>query len=106
MLDNLSTHRPAALYDSFPPEEARRILRRMEFHYTPKHGSWLNMVEMEFGIMNRQCLDRRIPDIDTLATELDHWERRRNAERATINWRFSIGDARAKFAEVYPLNRS
>lgn len=106
VLDNLSTHRPAALYDAFPPEEARRILRRLEFHYTPKHGSWLNMVEMEFGIMNKQCLDRRIPDMDTLATELSHWERRRNAEGATVNWRFSIGDARAKFAWVYPLNRS
>lgn len=106
VLDNLSTHRPAALYASFPPEEAQRILRRMEFHYTPKHGSWLNMVEMEFGIMNRQCLDRRIPDINTLADELEHWERRRNAEGATINWRFSIGAARAKFAGVYPLNRS
>jgi transposase len=106
VMDNLNTHRPAALYDSFPPEEARRVLRRMEFHYTPKHGSWLNMVEMEFGIMNKQCLDRRIPNSDTLASELTHWERRRNDDRATINWRFSIEDARAKFARSYPLNQS
>lgn len=106
VLDNLSTHRTAALYESFPPEEARQIARRLEFHYTPKHGSWLNMVEMEFGIMNRQCLDRRIPDAETLVSELGHWEKRRNAEGGTIHWRFSLNDAREKFTGAYPVSPS
>lgn len=103
--DNLSTHRPAALYKAFPPEEARRILRKLEFHHTPKHASWLNMVEIEIGVMNRQCLDRRIPDHEVLGTELAAWERRRNDEGATIDWMFDVDKARTKLARAYP-NRS
>ncbi len=85
VLDNLSTHTAASLYESFTPEEARRILRRSEFHYTPKHASWLNMVEIEIGVMVGQCLDRRIPDMATLVSEIAHWERRRNAEKPCIS---------------------
>lgn len=102
VLDNLSTHTPAALYETFAPEEARRILRRLEFHYTPKHASWLNMVEIEIGVMVGQCLDRRIPDKATLVSEVTAWERRRNAERATIKWLFTVDKARKKLARSYP----
>jgi transposase len=102
VLDNLSTHRPAALYQAFPPEEARRILRKIEFHHTPKHASWLDMAEIEIGVMNKQCLDRRIGDFDTLRAEVAAWERRRNAAGATIRWLFSVDDARAKMARAYP----
>lgn len=103
VLDNLSTHRPAALYQAFPPEEARRILRRLEFHHTPKHASWLDMAEIEIGVMNKQCLDRRIGDMDTLRVEVAEWERRRNNARATIRWLFSVADARKKMGRAYPL---
>lgn len=106
ILDNLSTHRPAALYKTFPPEEARRILRRLELHYTPKHASWLNMVEIEIGVMNRMCLNRRIANHDTLARELAAWETRRNIDGATIRWMFNVDDARRKLAAAYPLLRS
>jgi transposase len=107
VLDNLNTHRPAALYKSFPPEEARRILRRLEFHYTPTHASWLNMVEIEIGNMNQQCLDRRIPDRQTLQRELQTWETSRNNERATINWLFNVDKARTKLTRAYQgLNQS
>jgi len=102
VLDNLSTHTPAALYETFAPEEARRILRRLEFHYTPKHASWLNMVEIEIGVMVGQCLDRRIPDKATLVTEVAAWERRRNAEKATIKWLFTVERAREKLGRSYP----
>lgn len=102
VLDNLSTHKPASLYEAFAPDEARRILRRLEFHYTPKHASWLNMVEIEIGVMVAQCLDRRIPDKATLVSEVAHWERRRNAERAQINWLFTIERARVKLERSYP----
>jgi transposase len=102
VLDNLSTHSPAALYESFAPEEARRILRRIEFHYTPKHASWLNMVEIEIGVMVEQCLDRRIPDKAMLRREVAHWERRRNAEKARIKWLFTIDRARSKLRRSYP----
>lgn len=102
VLDNLSTHKPAALYEAFAPEEARRILRRLEFHYTPKHASWLNMVEIEIGVMVSQCLDRRIPDKATLVHEVAQWERRRNADQARINWLFTVGRAREKLARSYP----
>jgi len=95
VLDNLSTHSAAALYETFPPEEARRILRRLEFHYTPKHASWLNMVEIEIGIMVRQCLDRRIADKTTLVREVARWQRR-NAEKASIKWLFTVDRARQK----------
>lgn len=106
VMDNLKTHRPAALYKAFPPEEARRILRKLEFHYTPKHASWLNMVEIEIGVMNRQCLDRRIGCRKLLVSELAAWEKRRNAEGATINWLFNVDDARNRLARAYPGNPS
>jgi transposase len=103
VLDNLSTHSCGALYERFPPTEARRILDRLEFHYTPKHASWLNMVEIEIGVMVSQCLDRRIPDKATLVGEVSSWERRRNAERARINWMFTIDRARLKLRRAYPI---
>ena len=102
VLDNLSTHTPSSLYETFAPDEARRILRRLEFHYTPKHASWLNMVEIEIGVMVGQCLDRRIPDKATLASEVAHWEHQRNAEGATINWLFTVEKARKKLGRSYP----
>ena len=100
--DNLSTHTPAALYGRFPPAEARRILSRLEFHFTPKHASWLNMVEIEIGVMVSQCLDRRIPDKATLVDEVAKWERRRNRERAQIDWLFTVDRARDKLGRAYP----
>lgn len=103
VLDNLSTHSAGALYARFRPSEARRILDRLEFHYTPKHASWLNMVEIEIGVLVSQCLDRRIPDKATLISEVANWERRRNAERARINWMFSIDRARLKLRRAYPV---
>jgi transposase len=106
VLDNLSTHRPGALYKTFAPAEARRILRKLEFHHTPKHASWLNMVEIEIGVMNRQCLDRRIPDFGSLQDELAAWEQRRNAERATIKWLFDVDTARERLARAYPVKPS
>jgi transposase len=102
VLDNLSTHTAAALYEAFPPEEARRILRRIEFHYTPKHASWLNMVEIEIGVMVGQCLDRRIPDMKTLTSEVSHWEHRRNTDRARIKWLFDVDRARRDLGRAYP----
>jgi hypothetical protein len=102
VLDNLNTHRPAALYEAFPPDEARRILRRLEFHYTPKHGSWLNMAELEISVFSRQCWDRRIPDIDTLQRETRALETKRNAAKATIHWHFTCQEARVRMAHVYP----
>jgi transposase len=101
VLDNLSTHTPAALYQTLPPE-ARRLLRRLEFHYTPKHASWLNMVEIEIGVLRGQCLDRRIDSHARLTTEIAAWERRRNASGARINWMFSTERARLKMARAYP----
>lgn len=103
VLDNLSAHSPSALYQRFPAAEARRILSRLEFHFTPKHASWLNMVEIEIGVMVGQCLARRIPDKQTLVAEVANWERRRNAERAAINWMFTIERAREKLGQSYPV---
>ena len=100
--DNLNTHTPAALYEAFEPSEAKRILNRLEFHYTPKHGSWLDMAEIEIGILSRQCLDRRIPDEDPLRREIAAWEASRNEQRATIEWRFTSSDARVKLNRLYP----
>ena len=88
VLDNLSTHTAAAFYETFAPDEARRVLRKLEFHYVPKHASWLNMVEIEIGVLARQCLARRIPDLDTLTTEVDAWRVARNAAGAAITWMF------------------
>jgi|HubBroStandDraft_3_1064219.scaffolds.fasta_scaffold32366_2 transposase len=109
VMDNLSTHTASAIYQTFPAAEARRILRRLEFHYTPKHASWLNMAEIEIGVMRRQCLDRRIDNRDLLETEVRAWERRRTESGAKIRWMFSTDQARAKMAKSYPtpsLNES
>jgi transposase len=102
VLDNLSTHTPAALYERFDPTEARRILRRLEFHYTPKHASWLNMVEIEIGVMVSQCLDRRIPSKSVLVKEIKAWERSRNRDKSRIKWLFTVERARKKLARAYP----
>jgi transposase len=102
VLDNLSTHSAGALYQTFPPDEARRVLRRLEFHYVPKHASWLNMVEIEIGVLAAQCLDRRIGSIERLTAETAAWEQQRNAARAGIKWMFTTGKARAKMARAYP----
>jgi transposase len=102
VLDNLSTHSPSALYESFEPAEARRILRRLEFHYTPKHASWLNMVEIEIGVMVSQCLARRIPTKKILVSEVRAWERRRNRDKARIRWLFTLERAREKLGRTYP----
>jgi hypothetical protein len=102
VMDNLSTHSPSSLYNSFPPAEARRILRRLEFHYTPKHASWLNMVEIEIGVLRTQCLDRRIDSQAFLVSEVAAWERRRNDSGERINWMFSTQKAREKLAKAYP----
>ena len=102
VLDNLSTHSAGALYQTFPADEARRVLRRLEFHYLPKHASWLNMVEIEIGVLARQCLDRRIDSYGRLVAETAAWEKRRNAERARINWMFTTEKARAKMGWAYP----
>lgn len=102
VLDNLNTHNPAALYETFEPAEAKRILDKLEFHYTPKHGSWLNMAEIEFSVLTRQCLDRRIPDAETLRQEIAAWEAERNAQATMINWQFTTEDARIKLAQLYP----
>lgn len=102
VLDNLNTHRPASLYEAFEPAEARRILRRLEFHYTPKHGSWLNMAEIELSVFSRQCLNRRIGDETALQREVAALEQRRNGACATIGWQFTACDARQKLAHLYP----
>ena len=102
VLDNLSAHKPAALYEVFAPEVAREVLRRLEFHFVPKHASWLNMVEIEIGVLVKQCLDRRIADRDTLRHELASWQRRRNAEGARVKWLFDVRRAREKLGRVYP----
>jgi hypothetical protein len=102
VLANLNTHKPASLYEAFAPQEARRLAKKLEFHYTPKHGRWLNMAEIEFSILARQCLARRIPDDATLKHEVLAYQVRRNAERATIDWRFSLSDARTKLHRLYP----
>jgi hypothetical protein len=102
VLDNLNTHTPAALYEAFAPAEARRVLRTLEFHYTPVHGRWLNMAELEFSLLARQCLDRRIGDRGTLVTEVAAWEAARNEQRTTIRWQFTVDHARAKLHRLYP----
>ncbi len=103
VMDNLNTHTAAALYDTFPPSEARRLWERLEVHYTPLHGSWLNIAEIELSVLGRQCLDRRIPDLRSLATETAAWVAQRNAERATVSWRFTTADARIKLRHLYPI---
>lgn len=101
--DNLNTHTPACLYERFAPEEARRIARKIEWHYTPEHGSWLNIAECELAALSGQCLNRRIADRETLVREAGAWEARRNAARVTIDWQFTAADARIKLKRLYPV---
>ena len=100
--DNLNTHTPAALYKAFSPAEAKRICDKLEFHYTPKHGSWLNIAEIELSVLSRQCLDRRIPDQESLSREVAAWEEERNGSGAKVTWRFTTADARIKLSHLYP----
>lgn len=102
VLDNLNTHTPGALYETFEPAEARRLAAKLEFHYTPKHASWLNMAELELSVLARQCLSRRIPDAAMLAAEVKAWQDARNRDRVRIEWCFKVADARKKMARVYP----
>lgn len=102
VMDNLNTHKYASLYKAFPPQEARRLIDKLEIHYTPKHGSWLNMAEIELSVLHRQCLKRRIPDQATLKTEISAWQERRNGAGATVDWRFTTDDARVKLHRLYP----
>jgi hypothetical protein len=103
VLDNLNTHSPAAFYERFPPEQARRITRKLEFHYTPEHSSWLNMAEVEISVLTEQYLDRRLGTQEIVISEVGAWEAERNAARATIDWRFTIPNARDKLRKLYPV---
>jgi len=101
--DNLNTHRPGCLYERFPPEQARRIAAKLEWHYTPEHASWLNIAECELSVLDRQCLDRRIADIETLGREVSAWQERRNRVQVTVDWQFTAEDARIKLKRLYPI---
>jgi hypothetical protein len=103
VLDNLNTHGPASFYQVFAPAEARRLTERFDFHYTPKHGSWLNMAEIEFSVLSRQCLNRRINDAETLRNETQAWQQKRNEASKTIDWQFTAADARIKLKRLYPV---
>ena len=105
VIDNLNTHGPAALYEHFPPDEARRIAAKIEWHFTPEHGSWLNVAECELSVLSRQCLKRRIPDQETLTNEVTAWTKRRNATNVTIDWQFTANDARIKLKRLYPVSK-
>jgi len=102
VLDNLNTHTPASLYDAFAPAEARRLLKRLDFHFTPKHASWLNMAEIEFSVLQGQCLDRRIAATDLLVTEIVAWQTPRNDAQVTVDWQFTTAKARTKLHRLYP----
>ena len=102
VMDNLNTHTPGALYETFPPEKAKALWDRFDFVYTPKHGSWLNMAEIELNVLTGQCLKRRISDIDTVKKEVDAWQESRNNKNAKVNWQFSTDDARIKLRRLYP----
>lgn len=102
VLDNLNTHAAASLYQTFEPQEARRLAERLELHYTPKHGSWLNVAEIELSVLQRQCLNRRIPDRDTMQSEIAAWEGDRNHRPSKIDWQFTTSDARIKLKHLYP----
>ena len=102
VMDNLNTHHPASLYQAFEPAEARRIAQRLEIHYTPKHGSWLNMAEIEIGVLDRQCLDQRIADQSVLPREVGAWQQQRNQDAIRVDWRFTTEDARIKLRSLYP----
>jgi hypothetical protein len=106
VLDNLNTHTPASLYEAFEPERARRMIERLEIHYTPKHGSWLNMAEIELSVLARQCLDRRIGSSDELRREVAAWEEERNERQVGVNWQFTMADARIKLRKLYPVIRN
>jgi DDE superfamily endonuclease len=103
VLDNLNTHGLASFYEAFSPEEARRLAERFEFHYTPKHGSWLNMAEIELSVLSRQCLDRRIGEIGFLRGEIEAWQRKRNEASRSIDWQFTTAEARVKLKRLYPV---
>ncbi len=103
MQDNLNTHKPASLYEAFPAAEARRLVERFEWHYTPKHGSWLDMAESELSVLSTQCLDRRIADKQTLTEEVAAWENARNQKHAKADWQFTAADARVKLKRLYPV---
>jgi hypothetical protein len=103
VMDNLNTHKLASLYEAFPPEQARRIAERLEIHHTPKHGSWLNMAEIELSVLSRQCLDRRIESMDDLRQEVSAWEDERNERQVEVNWQFTTADARIKLRRLYPV---
>ena len=100
--DNLNTHKPASLYEAFPPADARRLVERFEWHYTPKHGSWLDMAESELGVLSSQCLDRRIPDRRVLKQEVEAWEAARNKKHTKADWQFTTENARVKLKRLYP----
>jgi hypothetical protein len=102
VMDNLNTHTPAALYEAFPPEQARRIADRLEIHHTPKHGSWLNMAEIELSVLARQCLSRRISTMDAMRHQVAAWEAERNERQVEVRWRFTTADARIKLRRLYP----
>ena len=102
VMDNLNTHSPISLYETFAPAEAKRILDRLEIHHTPKHGSWLNIAEIELSVLSRQCLHRRIPDAETLAAEVAAWQATRNAATTGVDWHFTTADARIKLKHLYP----
>ena len=102
LMHNLNTHTPASLYEVFDATEARRLADKLEIHYTPKHGSWLNMAEIELSVLSRQCLNRRVPDFERLEAEVKAWQERRNVAGGKINWRFTTEDARIKLKRLYP----
>ena len=106
VLDNLNTHGPASFYEAFAPEEARRLTERFEFHYTPKHGSWLNVAEIELSVLSRQCLDRRIGNAAILRNEIGAWQHKRNATSKTVDWQFTAADARVKLKRLYPVMKT
>jgi len=106
VLDNLNTHTPASLYEAFEPAEARRLAEKLELVYTPKHGSWLNVAEIELSVLSRQCLDRRMPKRSMIAQEIAAWEDRRNQDACTIDWRFTTADARIKLKHLYPKTQT
>lgn len=102
VMDNLNTHTPAAFYEICPPDEARRLIERLEIHYTPKHGSWLNMAEIELSVLARQCLHQRLASLEEVKKQVDAWQHERNQAKVTINWRFTTEDARIKLKRLYP----
>jgi hypothetical protein len=103
VMDNLNTHTPASLYEAFPPAEAKRLADKLEIHYTPKHGSWLDMAEIELSVLSNQCLDRRLPDVATLTREVAAWETARNSAGMTVHWHFTTEQARIKLHKLYPI---